>query len=358
MENNITPVEIDGALGEGGGQVLRSCLALSVLTGKPCHIFNIRAGRKKPGLMAQHLSAVDAAAAVSRATVDGARMHSTELVFHPGTIHSGRYKFEINTAGAATLVLQTVFLPLSLADSSSSIIVTGGTHVPWSPCFHYVDLHWLPYLHQMGFDAQIKLDRAGFYPQGGGRFDATIRPCGQIAPLKLTKRGALRRITGLSAVANLPISIAERQKRQAVQRLLKLNWGNNSPALRIRTSEIQSHGKGTLLLLLAEFEGGRCCYYGLGEVGKPAERVADETVDALLAFLESGAAIDQYLADQLLLPLCLANGPSELHTSQVTSHLLTNAAILRTFLPVEINVDGEIGQPGNVHIFPGGGLAR
>ena len=169
-------IQIDGSMGEGGGQVLRTALSLSVITGQPVTLTHIRQGRSKPGLMAQHLKAVDAAAAISRASVEGAALGSTQLRFEPGEIRSGRYRFEIGTAGSTLLVLQTIFTPLSLASSASSIIIYGGTHVSWSPSFHYVDLMWLPTLRRMGFDAQLKLDLAGFYPPGGGRISATIRP--------------------------------------------------------------------------------------------------------------------------------------------------------------------------------------
>ena len=168
-------IEIDGSLGEGGGQVLRSALSLSILTRQPFHIYNIRLGRKTPGLKAQHLKAVDAAAAISHAVVEGARLDSTSLTFSPGELRTGRYKFEIGTAGSTSLVLQTVFLPLSLSGSASSVMITGGTHVPWAPCYHYLEWQWLPVIHHLGFDLSLSLEQAGFYPQGGGRISATIR---------------------------------------------------------------------------------------------------------------------------------------------------------------------------------------
>lgn len=345
-------VEIDGSMGEGGGQVLRSALSLSIITGKGMHVRNIRARRSKPGLMAQHMKSIHAAAAVSRAEVDGASLNSTWLTFRPSDIRTGRYRFDIGTAGATTLVFQTIFIPLSLADSASTVLISGGTHVPWSPCLHYLTLHWLPILQRIGYDAQLELEQAGFYPKGGGRINGTIRPARTITPLTLAHRGKLIRIHGISAVANLPLTIAERQKRQAVLRLQKLPDWQPAPDLRIQIQQMHSPVKGSFLLLLAEFQEGQCCYFGLGAPGKPAERVADEAVDALLAFLETGAAIDQYLADQLLLPLSLAEGPSRLHTSQVTAHLLTNAMILRAFLPIQVEIAGEEGQPGLISITP------
>jgi RNA 3'-terminal phosphate cyclase (ATP) len=345
-------IEIDGSFGEGGGQVLRSALSLSVLTGQGVYLYNIRARRSRPGLMVQHLKSVDAAAAISGADVDGAELNSTVLTFRPSKIRSGRYHFDIGTAGATSLVLQTVYLPLSLASSASSVIITGGTHVPWSPCFHYLTLQWVPVLRRMGFDIQLELEQAGFYPQGRGRINAVIRPVGKISPINLTHRGKILRISGISAVANLPVSIADRQKRQAILRLQKLPDFGIHPDLHIQTQQLPSAVKGTVLLLVAEFEAGQCCYFGLGALGKPAERVADEAVDSLLAFLGTGAAVDQYLADQLLLPLCLASGPSELYTSQITTHLLTNAWVLRKFLPAKIEISGDEGQPGMVYITP------
>ena len=345
-------LEIDGAMGEGGGQVLRSTLTLSILTGRPIFIRNIRMNRSKHGLLAQHLKSVDAAAAVSKAQVEGAALGSTSLTFRPSTIHSGRYKFDINTAGATSLVFQTIFLPLSRASAASSVIITGGTHVRWSPCYHYLALHWLPYIQRMGFDVDIELNTAGFYPQGGGRIDTVIRPVTNITPLTLVGRGRLIRIRGISAVANLNREIAERQKRQALERLASISGKLGQPEVQIKINEIPSSTKGTVLLLLAEFENGSACYYGLGELGKPAERVADEAVEALLAFLETDASIDQYLADQLLLPLSLADGPSLLHTSLVTQHLMTNADIMRLFLPVNISIDGDRGKPGIIRIDP------
>jgi RNA 3'-phosphate cyclase len=349
---HLAMVEIDGSQGEGGGQVLRSALSLSTITSKGVHLYNIRAGRSKPGLMAQHLRSVDAAASISKAEVNGARLNSTSLTFQPAGLYPGRYRFDIGTAGATTLVLQTILLPLSLANAASSVEITGGTHVPWSPCFHYLSLHWLVVLQQAGFNAQMELVQAGFYPAGGGRINARIKSTAAISPLVLNQPGKLKRVHGVSGVANLPESIAERQKRQAILRLHNLPEFGAHPDLHIQTQKLPSPVKGTFLLLLAEFETGQCCYFGLGALGKPAELVADEAVNALLAFLDTGGAIDQYLADQLLLPLCLADGPSVLRTSQITEHLQTNAQIISAFLDTRIEIQGELGRPGLVIITP------
>ncbi|MBM3145728.1 MAG: RNA 3'-terminal phosphate cyclase [Chloroflexi bacterium] len=341
-------IQIDGSTGEGGGQVLRSSLTLSVMTGQPLRIFEIRALRKKPGLQAQHLKAVQAAAAICSASVEGAEMGATELIFRPGELTSGKFHFDIGTAGSTSLVLQTIFLPLTRANGASTVTITGGTHVPWSPCFHYLDWLWLPYLRQLGLDAELTMEQAGFYPQGGGRIRAKIQPARSIQPLTLPERGRLRQIRGVSAVANLPEDIARRQRQRVVSRL-----GDKYPLNDIRIVQLPAPFKGTVMLLLAEFERSQCCYFALGAPGKRAETVADEVADAIEAFMAGDGAIDQYLADQLLLPLAFADGPSAFRTSKITKHLLTNAEIIQSFLPTEIIIEGQHGEPGKVLVDVG-----
>jgi len=347
----MTTLQIDGAMGEGGGQVLRSALSLSLLTGQSFRLSRIRANRDRPGLRPQHLAAVRAAATVSGADVRGDRVGSEEIEFAPGPVRPGDYFFDIGTAGATSLVLQTLLLPLALAlaPDTSSVTIRGGTHVPWSPCFHYLDWQWRPFLSRIGvpFDLTMTMAMAGFYPQGGGELQAQIPGGAHPTPLRLTERGPLRVVRGLSAVANLPLEIAERQRRQALRRLLNL-LPDIEPEVIVE--ELPAASRGTVLLLLAQCEPGRACCFALGARGKRAERVADEAVDALAAFLGSDGAVDPWLADQLLLPLALADGPSELRTSEVTAHLLTNAEVIRLFLPVEIDVDGPQGSPATVQI--------
>lgn len=334
-------IHIDGSLGEGGGQVLRSALTLSLVTGRPVALTNVRARRAKPGLMPQHLQAVQAAAAVGRAAVEGAELGSQFLRFAPQGVAGGDYRFDIGTAGSAPLVLQTVLLPLGLADAPSRVTVTGGTHVPWSPCFHYLDLHWLRFMRRIGFQARLTMEAAGFYPPGGGCIHAAVQPVKGLNALRLTRRGALRRVHGISALANLDPSIAARQRARAMQRLQRLCC-----EIEIALVEMPAHSRGTVLVLVAEFEHSQCCYFALGERGKPAERVADEVVDNLDAFLAGDGAVDEHLADQLLLPLALAAGHSELRTARVTQHLLTNAEVVRAFVPREIRIEGAPGAPG------------
>lgn len=345
-------IHIDGSQGEGGGQVLRTALTLSVLAQQAVSIYNIRRKRPNPGLQQQHLTCVEAAAAICRAQVEGASRNSSEVRFFPGEMHSGRYRFEIKTAGSACLVLQTIFLPLSLAGSASSIDITGGTHVPWAPSFHYLEHQWLPLLNWLGFSASLELFKPGYYPRGGGRILATIRPASKLQPLYIDTTQTAARLQGVSIVSNLDRNIAERQKRQAVLRLLP-----QFTEIQVKVEQIDAPSPGSHLLLKAVAPsasgaplGG--CYTALGERGKPAERVADEAVDLLLSFLASGACVDRFLADQILLPLVMTKLPCNYTTDYISSHLITNAEVIRSFLPVDIQIQGLQGEPGKVTIRP------
>ena len=340
-------IKIDGSLGEGGGQVLRSALTLSLMTGERVKIFNIRANRSSPGLGHQHLCAVKQTQTVGKGEVIGGELGSTSLEFQPCTIQSGRYQFNIRTAGATTLVLHTIFLPLSRAATATSFKITGGTHVPWSPSYHYLEMQWLPFMERLGFDAQISLDLAGFYPKGGGQIQGKIKPVEAIKSLNIGERGSLKQIRGISAVANLDRRIAERQRSQVIRRLSEKYHLND-----IRIKQMPSKFKGTLLLLLAEFEKSQSCYFSLGKPGKPAERVADDTINALESFMMTDGCIDEYLADQLLLPLAFASDISSFKSSKITQHLMTNAEVINKFIGVQIEISGKLGQPGLVTIHP------
>ena len=338
-------VDLDGSVGEGGGQILRSALSLSLITGLAVRLNKVRAGRPKPGLQPQHLKALNAAAAVGRAQVTGAELGSTQVSFSPNSPAAGDYAFDIGTAGATSLVLQTLFVPLAFAGAASHMSLGGGTHVLWSPSFHYLEWQWLPWLRATGFRGEIALLRPGFYPRGAGSIRARVEPVGALKPLRLVERGNLIRIRGLSGVAALPVSIARREHDRMRERLAGLGV-----PIDIQTCALESISKGNFVILAAEFENGRLCYGSLGAIGKPAEAVADEAVQALLEGLASGGAVDEYLANQLLLPLCFAPGISELAACRITQHLLTNADIIRCFLPVSIEVEGVRGGPGKVCI--------
>ena len=339
-------IELDGSLGEGGGQILRTSLALSLLTGKPFHLRNIRAGRAKPGLQPQHLMSVRAAATIGGAQLRGVSLHSSDLVFEPGSIQPGRYRFAIGTAGAVGLVLQTIYLPLALgAQEPSDVTLEGGTHVSTSPCYHFLDVTWRAYLKLLGISLSLTMRRLGFYPRGGGLVEAHIQPCTAVPNLTLTEQGPVRRISGFSAVAGLPEEIAARQARQAGKRLKAAGWNAGI------TEETWDGGPGTVLAVIAETTPVPALFFGLGARGKRAERVADEAAEQLLAYLEAApAAVDAHSADQLLLPLALAPGTSRFTAAELTSHLLTNVAVIRRFVDRTIDCQGEEGGPGTVTI--------
>lgn len=342
-------VKIDGSFGEGGGQILRTSLALSAITKTPFEIYDIRANRKTPGLSYQHLQAVNATAQICNAVVIGNQLRSTDLTFYPGDIQAGAYHIDIGTAGSISLVLQTIFYPLSLANSPSSVTITGGTHVIYSPCIDYLIQQWLHYMKQIGFDAEIQSARAGFYPGGGGEVSVRINPATPRHPLRIKDRGKLIRVNGTSMVSNLDIRIAQRQQLQAKKRLSEFDIPHE-----ILVEGRASFGRGTMLLLTGKFEHSQCCYFSLGAIGKRAETVADEACNEFLSFLRTRGVVDEYLADQLIIPLSLTKGSSQFITPKVTQHLLTNIEVVKQFLPVAIEVSGSLDEEGSVGIGPWG----
>jgi RNA 3'-phosphate cyclase len=335
-------IEIDGSLGEGGGQVLRTALSLCILTGRPIRLFRIRAGRAKPGLAHQHLTCIKAARQLSSATVKGDTLGSDT----PKEIRPGDYSFDVTTAGSISLVFQTLFLPLSLAQAPSRVTIRGGTHVKWSPSFEFLQDQWLFYLKKIGFAISLRLEKAGYYPQGGGILKARIQPAGQLRPLVLSARGELQQVRGLVFISNLKKAIADRQLAEVQKNLLSLGI---SPEMELR--EYSSPGTGTGTHLRAAFENGSGSFTSLGERGVPAERVASISAGSVRDYIDSGAAVDRFIADQLILPLSFAGGESFFTCEQVTQHLVTNARIVEMFMPVRVKVDGELGQPGQVRII-------
>ena len=337
-------LHIDGSFGEGGGQILRTSLSLSCITGRPFEIHSIRANRSKPGLRPQHLQCVKAAAQICGGHVRGAEVGASRITFEPGEVQPGEYRFDIGTAGSTSLVFHTVVYPLSFAAGPSKVTITGGTHNPMSPCYHYLKLAWAPLLNEIGFSIDLDMKRAGFYPQGGGEIRATLEPAGTLKPIRLTDRGRLTEIRGLSTVADLPGHIIRRQADRAAAKLEALGLQCD-----VERRSMPAVSKGTMLLVNATFERGRACYFGLGEIRKRAERVADEACRDLGRFLESDATVDEHLADQLLLPLAFCEGESVFRTPVVTQHLVTNAEVVRMFWPVTVEA-GRVGQEGLVRI--------
>lgn len=338
-------ISLDGAQGEGGGQIIRTALALSAATGRPFHITRIRAGRVRPGLQPQHLAAVRAVALLCGAKVGGAFDGSPEVRFEPGVVRPGEFRFEIATAGALTLVLQTVLPPLATASESSRVEVTGGTHVPLSPSFHYLARHWAAVVDRLGLPVRLDLVRAGFYPPGGGEVRAEVRPWKRPARLSLERRGSLVAIRGTVGAARLP-GVAERLRRAAQERL----WEARRLESTWEVLEVPAPSKGCFILLEALFEEGRAAFGLLGERRVRAEALGDRAARRLLTFLETDyGAVDPCLSDQLVLPVALAGGGGRITTPEVTGHLETVADVVSRF-GIPARTWGRRGGPGGVEV--------
>jgi len=345
-------INIDGSIGEGGGQILRTALSLSMITGTPFHIDRIRDNRIKPGLRSQHLTALNAARKISKAETHGVVLNSTSVTFIPNKIYSGSYFFNIGTAGSVSLVLQTILVPLSLANSASSVTISGGTHVPWSPIFEYLKTTWSPFMNEIGYDFLLSLESSGFYPQGGGRITVVIQPIINSKPLDYINRGKLVSISGISSVANLDDNIASRQKIRALKMLYDSELGIDNSKIKIKLTRIISQSKGSVLFLDALYENGRGGFSSLGEKGKRAEKVSEEAVNSMLKFHNKGGAVDKFMADQLLLPLSLIDGKSLFSTDQLSNHFYTNREIILKFLPVKIESTKQINGKITVSVEP------
>lgn len=324
-------IEIDGSQGEGGGQILRTSLSLSAVTGKPFAMHAIRAGRSKPGLMRQHLTAVKAAAEICGAAVEGAEVGSRMLSFRPGPVRAGDYTFRIGSAGSTGLVLQTVLPPLALAGGRSRVVIEGGTHNTGAPPFDFLARAFLPLLRRMGFDARAALKRPGFYPAGGGVIEAEIGPAGPLAPLVLEERGACVDLKAEAVVANLPAIIAMRELAAVGE---ALGWP--AEALHTRVSH-EAAGPGNCLMLTLAHETVCEVVTAFGRAGVPSETVAAEAVAEARAYLDAGVPVGAHLADQLILPMALAAG-GRYRTGPLSEHARTNIHTVGRFLDARIAV--------------------
>lgn len=321
---------IDGSAGEGGGQILRTALSLSMVTGLPFRVEKIRAGRKKPGLLRQHLTCVKAAVEICGAKDVGAELGSTQLTFSPGTIRGGEYAFAIGSAGSTTLVFQTILPALLRAAGPSRVTLTGGTHNPFAPTFDYLDRVFRPQLAKMGADFELRLTQPGFYPAGGGQWSATVMPAAQLKRLVLEEAGALvlRRI--VADVANLPFDVAERETRTSAK---LLSW----PPETTQPRTVDAVGHGNVLAIELGYEQVTEIFTGFGERNLSAEAVAAQTVAEVRDYLAARAPVGPHLADQLLLPIALAGGGSFV-TMPPTEHTRTNIGIIEKFLAVEFEL--------------------
>jgi RNA 3'-terminal phosphate cyclase (ATP) len=358
MRRNM--LTIDGSYGEGGGQILRSALTLAAMTRRPVHITRIRGNRPRPGLAAQHLTAVRAAAAICDAHVEGDALGSQDLTFAPGTpALAGDYDFDVGaarqggSAGAVTLVLQTVLLPLALVDGQSRLRIHGGTHMAWSPSYDYVANVWLPMLARLGARADVALLTSGWFPVGRGEVAATVHgvglDVGRLRPLQVAARGRLRRILGRAIAANLPEHIPRRMTVRAREGLAHLNVPFD-----VTPVAMQAACPGAGLFLHAEYDHVVAGFDALGARGKTSEQVADEAVEAFRQYDESGAVLDRHLADQLLLPLCFATGASSVMVEAVTTHLTTNAWVVGQFGVADVNIVRRPDGTGEMNVMPTG----
>jgi len=324
-------IAIDGSFGEGGGQILRTALALSLVTGMPFRIERIRAGRKNPGLLRQHLTAVNAATEISRAEVTGAAIGSRELTFAPGSVVPGNYAFAVGTAGSTTLVLQTVLPALLIASGKSKLILEGGTHNPFAPPFDFLANAFLPLVNRMGPTVTAELERPGFYPAGGGRMSGIIEPAAELNRLDIPARGEVKARRATAVVANLPISIADRELNVIAR---KLSWQRDW--MKAESVE-RSPGPGNVVTIEIECEHVTEVFTGFGERSLRSEAVAEKAVQQARRYIGSEAAVGEYLADQLLIPMAMARGGS-FTTLPLSRHATTNIEVIGKFLDASIEV--------------------
>ena len=337
-------LELDGSQGEGSGQTLRTALSLSAILQKPFSINNIRANRPKPGLQAQHLTSVNACAELCGAQVEGNHLNSSELSFSPGAIRSGNFSFSVGTAGSTTLVLQTL-LPVALfSPGECTFSVEGGTENPFAPTSFYFTRVFLPMVSKMGVHARVRAERFGWYPKGGGKIVASVQPAKKITGLKVAKRGKLENLKGFSLTSNLPSHVRERMKSRALVQL-----SENSLTAKVESLNLPSVATGAEFFLLAEFENVLAGFFALGELNKPAEKVAGESLHSFLEFQKGSSVVESHLADQLLLYCALARGQSSFSVEKITGHLLTNAQVIGKFLPeCKIVLEGQLEKHGKV----------
>jgi RNA 3'-terminal phosphate cyclase (ATP) len=335
-------IAIDGSQGEGGGQILRTALGLSLVTGRPFRLDQIRARRAKPGLLRQHLSAVRAAAEVGSARVTGAELGSRSLVFEPGDVRGGEHRFAVGTAGSATLVLQAVLPALMMAHASSGLVLEGGTHNPFAPPFDFLVQTFFPVLRRLGPVVEARLERHGFYPAGGGRFSVTIEPCAPLGQITLLECADVR-VSARALVSRLSEDIAERELK-VVRERLGIDRG------RCRVEAVRnSPGPGNVVMIEVASDAVTEVVTAFGERGKRAEDVAAEACDEADAYLRAGAPVGQHLADQLLIPMALAGGGA-FRTPTPTSHTRTNADVIARFLPVAVRIEHEQADAHRVNV--------
>ncbi|HEY9849977.1 MAG TPA: RNA 3'-terminal phosphate cyclase [Leptolyngbyaceae cyanobacterium] len=335
-------IEIDGSYGEGGGQVLRTSVSLSAITGEAIRIQNIRAGRPKPGLAAQHLTSVRAAATICQSELRGDKLGSQMLEFIPSSpVKAGNYTFDVSdareggSAGTITLVLQTILLPLALATGNSQVTLRGGTHVAFSPPFTYIEEVYLPMIGRMGVQASASLKAWGWYPKGGGEVELQVNGGHQLRGINLLERGSLQQLRGVAIVTQLPSHIPNRMALRAE------NFLQEEANLKAKITPLRKRGigQGAGIFLTAEYQNNLAGFSAVGRPGLPSEKVAEMACEEFLDFHEKVAPVDVHLADQLLLPAALASENSQYRVAEISQHLTTNAWVIQKFGLAQINID-------------------
>ena len=345
-------IQIDGSFGEGGGQIVRTSLSLAAMTGRPVEISNVRGKRAKPGLQPQHLASVRAAAALCGAQLFGDDVGSTLLRFEPqNPVVAGDYYFAIGTAGAAPLVVQTVLIPLALASGASTVRVSGGTHVPHAPTAEYLEQVYVPTLQKVGLNIQLASAKAGFYPHGGGEIFVTMGGSSSVSSLDWRKREVLETLRAFIVTSKLPAHVATRGA-QTVERAMKAVGRN----IVVEERDKPSAGSGASVILAASCENGAAGFSSVGEKRKPMEEVAQKPCDEFERWWKSGAACDEHLADQLVLPMSFGTSPSFWTTPVVTEHLRTVVWVVEQFLPVRVQVEENKDGSGLVSLFGSAGI--
>ncbi len=343
-------IEVDGSYGEGGGQVLRTAVALAAVLSKEIHVFNIRAGRAEPGLRPQHMTGVKAAAELCSANLQGLKVGTTEFVFKPGKLRVGTFRFDVGTAGSVTLVLQTLMPILAFAPGAVQLEITGGTDVKWSPPIDYLRLVTLPILKRIGYHGDLETERRGHYPKGGGLVKFSTGGASKLHALLHERPGSISKIYGISHAVALPRHVAERQAAVARRSLEEAKLP--SPSIEIEVVDDKRQlGPGSGIVLSAETQSGTILGSdALGERGRPAEEVGSTAGKILVEEVESGAMLDCHMGDMIIPYLVLAEGASEVSVSRVTQHTRTNVKVAEWLIGTRLDLKGDIDEPGRLRL--------